>query len=381
MKIVIAPQAFKGSLSAPEAARAIDEGIRRVLPQAETVTVPVADGGDGTLEALVDSTGGRTVTSEVTGPMGGNVQAQWGALGDGQTAVIEMARAVGLVLVPPEKRSPLQATTYGVGELIRHALDNGFRKLIIGIGGSATNDGGAGMAQALGARLLDKAGKELPFGGSTLVHLEKIDVSNMVPQLKECQVMVASDVTNPLIGKEGASAVYGPQKGASPEMVAQLDRALAHFASIIHRDLGIDIADIPGAGAAGGLGGGLIAFLKAQLRPGAEIVLEAVKLDEHLQGAHLVITGEGCLDYQTVYNKAPIAVARHAKALGIPVVALCGSLGEGHQEVRQHGIDAAFAIISLPMSLEEAQQDARHLLTELTEEVMRLLEAGRMIHG
>ncbi len=376
VKIVIAPQAFKESLSALDAARAIEAGLRAALRDVETVLVPVADGGDGTLETLVDATVGTIETTRVTGPLGETVEAQWGALGDGQTAVIEMARAAGLALVPRERRNPLIATTYGVGELIRHAVGRGFRKLIIGIGGSATNDGGAGMAQALGARLLDKDGRDLPFGGASLANLDRIDISNVVPELKVCEVEVACDVTNPLTGPEGASVVYGPQKGASPEMVVKLNKALRRFAEVVRSDLRMDISEISGAGAAGGLGGGLVAFLNGRIRPGAEIVLETVKLDDHLGDASLVITGEGRMDYQTVYNKAPIVVAQHAKRYSIPVIALCGSFGEGYQEVHEYGVDATFAITRSPMRLEESQQNASSLLSELAEEAMKLWKAA-----
>ncbi len=381
VKIVVAPQAFKESLTALEAAQAIEKGVRSVFPKAEVLLAPVADGGDGTLQALVDATRGRIITSRVTGPLGENVTARCGALGDGKTAVIEMAQAAGLSLVPPEERNPLVTTTFGVGELIRDAVAKGFKRIIVGIGGSATNDAGAGMAQALGAKLLDKRGRELPFGGAALITLARIDVSGMLPELAKCEVVVACDVTNPLTGPEGASAVYGPQKGATPEMVGQLDKALAHFAEVVRRDLGVDISTLPGAGAAGGLGGGLVAFLKAQLRPGAEIVMEAIGLDERLNGADVVITGEGRMDSQTVYNKAPIAVARLARKRGIPVVALCGSLSEGYQKVHEHGITAAFAITQSPMTVAEALRNASVLLADLAEEVMRLVKAGHVIKG
>ena len=376
MKIVVAPQSFKGSLSALRAAQAMEEGITKVLPRAQTDLVPVADGGDGTLEALIDSSQGQLLTSEVTGPLGERVTAQWGAMGDGQTAVIEMAQAAGLVLVPLDRRNPLIATTYGVGELISRALDKGFRRFIVGIGGSATNDGGAGMAQALGARLLDREGRELTFGGGALARLGQIDLSSLDSRLTECRFLVACDVINTLTGPEGASAVYGPQKGATPDMVSQMDEALGHYANIIRRDLGLDTERISGAGAAGGLGGGLVAFLRAELRSGVDMVLDAVKLEEHLQGADLVITGEGRLDGQTAYSKAPVGVARRAKRLGIPTIAIAGSLGEGYEEVHKEGIDVALAITSSPMALEEVMHQAYELLANATEEAIRLLVLG-----
>ena len=379
MKIVIAPQAFKGSLSAMGVARAIEEGIRRAFPKAQTVLVPVADGGDGTLEALVDSSHGKLLESQVTGPMGVKVSAQWGVIGDGATAVIEMAQAAGLALVAHESRRPLLATTYGVGELIRHALDQGLRRFIIGVGGSATVDGGAGMAQALGVKLLDKEGEALGPGGAALHRLAQIDLSALDTRIKESRLLVAYDVTNPLIGPKGASKVYGLQKGATPEMVSQLEEALDHYAKVIHNELGLDVGDVPGAGAAGGLGAGLIAFLNAELKPGADIVLDAVGLDKHLEGASLVITGEGRLDYQTTFNKTPIAVAKRAKSLRIPVIAIAGSLGEGYKEVYSYGIDAAMAITSAPMTLKESTRDAPKLIANAAEEAIRMIGAGGKI--
>ena len=376
MRIVAATQAFKGSLSALDAAKAVEGGVRRVLPDAEVVAVPVADGGDGTLETLVDALGGEVRAKSVTGPLGEPVVAEWGALADGTTAVVEMARSSGIALVPAEKRNPLLATTYGLGELIRRALEQDFRSFIVGIGGSATNDAGAGMAQALGARLLDSDGRELPRGGAALAMLHSIDLSALDRRATESRFLVACDVSNPLTGPEGASAIYGPQKGATEEMVAQLDLALGRFAEVVSGDLGIDAGDRPGAGAAGGLGAGLVAFLEAELSPGVDIVLDAVGLDGHLEGADLVITGEGSLDYQTVYNKAPIGVARRAKARGIPVVAVAGSLGERFELVHERGIDAAVAITSGPMSLEEASTRAFELVAQATEEALRLMRLG-----
>ena len=381
MKIVIAPQAFKGSISALAAAEAMAEGVRRVAGDAETVLVPVADGGDGTLETLVESTGGDIRTSPVTGPLGEKVNAQWGALGDGRTAVIEMARTSGLALVPTDKRDPLHATTYGLGEVIRHALDAGFRRFIVGIGGSATNDGGAGMAQALGVRLLADGGGDIGRGGLALASLDRIDMAGLDARARDSEFQVACDVNNPLCGPEGASAVYGPQKGATPEMVETLDRALAQLADIVERDVGTQIRDVPGAGAAGGLGGGLIAFLDGSLSPGVDIVLDAVGLDERLHDADLVVTGEGQMDFQTVYNKAPIGVARRAKARGVPVVAVSGSLGDGFTDVHEHGIDAAVAITSSPMTLDEASEAAVELVASATEQALRLMQVGGRVFG
>ncbi|MGB3958921.1 MAG: glycerate kinase, partial [bacterium] len=288
MRIIIAPDSFKGSLTAAEVAASIERGVKRVLPQAETIPVPLADGGEGTVDALVSATGGRLVTKEVTGPLGERVKASYGLLGDGETAVIEMAAASGLPLVPLEKRNPMLTTTYGTGELILAALDEGCRRIIIGIGGSATNDGGAGMAQALGVKLLDEEGLDIPYGAAGLARLDRIDISSLDRRLAQVEVLVACDVDNPLTGPRGAARVYGPQKGADPQMVEELDQILGRFAAIILRDLGKDVKDIPGAGAAGGLGAGLMAFLNGRLAPGVELVLAAVKLEERIQkGADL----------------------------------------------------------------------------------------------
>lgn len=381
MKVVIAPQAFKGSISALDVAKAMGEGVRRVVPDAEIAIVPVADGGDGTLETLVEGSGGNIRSLEVTGPLGEKRTAEWGALGDGLTAVIEMARTSGLALVPIDKRDPMKATTYGLGEAIRNAMDEGFRRFIVGIGGSATNDAGAGMAQALGVKLLDKEGNKLPFGGAVLANLDRIDVSGLDSRVSECEFMVACDVNNPLTGPTGASAIYGPQKGATPEMIEELDVALGHFATIVKRDLGDDINDVPGSGAAGGLGGGMIAFLNGELRAGVDIILDAVGLDQHLVGADLVLTGEGSLDHSTVYNKAPVGVASRAKNLGIPVVAVAGSLGQGYHDLHKHGIDAACAITCGPMTLDEASGNAANLITCATEESLMFMKVGAKVFG
>ncbi len=381
MKVVIAPQAFKGSIGALDVATAIGEGVRRVIPDADLELVPVADGGDGTLETLVEATGGEIRTATVTGPLGETVTAQWGALGDGATAIIEMARTSGLAMVPHEKRDPRTTTTYGLGEAIKNALDAGFRAFILGIGGSATNDGGAGVAQALGVRLLDDEGHDLSHGGAALARLDRIDMSGLDSRVSESRFSVACDVNNPLTGPEGASAVYGPQKGATPEMVAQLDAALARLAEVVKRDIGAEINDIPGAGAAGGLGGGLIAFVDGTLRAGVDIVLDTVELESKLKGADLVITGEGQMDFQTVYNKAPIGVARMAKANGIPVIAISGSLGRGFSDVHEHGIDAVLPITSAPLTLDEASERAAELAASAAEQALRLMKAGARVFG
>ena len=376
MKIVIAPDSYKGSIYASDAARAMEDGVRRVLPDAEVVLVPVADGGDGTLETLVETSGGRIITSDVTGPLGETVSAQWGAMGDGVTAVAEMARTSGLALVRLENRDPLNATTYGLGEVILEALEAGYRRFILGIGGSATNDAGAGMAQALGVRLLDADGAELPPGGAALARLARIDTSGLDPRAADADFDVACDVNNPLTGPEGASAVYGPQKGATPEIVEQLDAALANFADVVKRDLGADVDGVPGSGAAGGLGGGIMAFLGGRLRPGVDIVLDTVDLASRLDGADLIITGEGCMDFQTVYNKAPIGVARLAGERNIPVIGVSGSLGDGFTDVHEHGIAAAVAITHAPMTLDEATDRVAELIASATEQALRLVQVG-----
>ena len=381
MKIVIAPQAFKGSISALDAALAMREGVERIVPSADVTLVPVADGGDGTLETLVEGSGGQIHELEVTGPLGERRPAQWGAMGDGDTAVIEMARTSGLALVSADKRNPLITTTYGLGEAIRHAMGLGYRRFIIGIGGSATNDAGAGMAQALGVRLLDGGGNELAFGGAALVGLDSIDMSGLDGRVDECEFLVACDVNNPLTGSTGASAIYGPQKGATPQMIEALDAALTHFATVVKRDIGVEISEVAGSGAAGGLGGGLIAFVDGQLRAGVDIVLDTVRLDDYLTGCDLIITGEGSMDHSTIYNKAPVGVAERAKRLGIPVVGISGSLGAGFQDVHGYGIDALAAITPGPMTLDEASRRADELIANATEQVMRLLKVGVRVFG
>ncbi len=344
MKIVIAPDSFKGSLTAVEVSDAIDAGIKSAISTAYTVKVPMADGGEGTVECLVNATGGKVLKESVIGPLGEDVEASYGILGDGSTAVIEMAAASGLPLVPEEKRNPMITTTYGTGQLIKAALDHGCKKIIIGIGGSATNDGGAGMAQALGVRLIDDKGEEIGFGGAELKRIAKIDISSLDKRVYATEILVASDVKNPLCGPNGASAVYGPQKGATPQMVKELDKALAHFAEIIKRDLGKDVKDIPGAGAAGGLGAGLIAFLDAKLRPGIELVMESVGFEDIVKDAFLVITGEGKIDRQTVYGKVPVGVAKISKKYNIPVLAVAAVLEEEPEFFKPYGIDFVFEI-------------------------------------
>ncbi|MCA1202878.1 glycerate kinase [Priestia flexa] len=358
MKIVIAPDSFKESLSALEVAEAVEKGFKQVLPQANYVKVPMADGGEGTVQSLVDATDGEIISKTVTGPLGEPVEAFFGILGTKRTAVIEMAAASGLHLVPPAKRNPLMTTTKGTGELISAALDYGVNHIIIGIGGSATNDGGAGMAKALGAQLLDAEGNEILDGGGALGNLAFINLSTLDSRLQHVKIEVACDVDNPLTGERGASAIFGPQKGATPEMVALLDRNLRHYAAVLERDLGQKIDDVPGAGAAGGLGAGLLAFLQAELKRGVDIVIEATNLLEAVRDADLVITGEGKIDGQTIYGKTPIGVAKTAKKHGIPVIGIAGNIGADSHVVYEHGIDALFSIVPGVTTLENAFANA-----------------------
>ncbi len=376
MNIVVAPQGFKGSLDATDVAQAIARGVRQVFPSAQITVLPVADGGEGTVRALVQSSGGRTVTSRVMGPLERPVNATWGVLGDGVTGIIEMAAASGLPLIRRDERNPSRTTTFGTGELILHALDGGIRKLIIGIGGSATNDGGAGMATALGVKLLDAHGRQLPLGGAALIHLDRIDLSGLDPRALDLTVDVASDVNNPLTGPIGASHVYGPQKGADARMVYELDRALDRFATVLERDIGISVRDVPGAGAAGGLGAGLMAFLNARLRPGVDIVFDAIRLPDHLARADLVFTGEGRMDRQDLYGKAPMAVAQRARELGVPSIAVVGSTGRDYHVVFDHGLDAVIGTTNRPMPLDRAVSEAPRLIAEAAMRACRLIRVG-----
>jgi glycerate kinase len=353
MKIVIAPDSFKGSLTAVEVSDAIGQGVREIFPETEIVKIPMADGGDGTVQCLVNATGGEILREKVKNPLGDEVLASYGILGDKKTAVIEMAEASGLTLIPENKKNPLITTTYGTGQLIKAALDRGCRKMIIGIGGSATNDGGAGMVQALGVKLLNRKGKEISFGGGELKRIFRIDTKYLDNRLSDTKVLIASDVSNPLCGPKGASRIYGPQKGATPEIIEELDESLAHFAEIIKRDLHKNVKDIPGAGAAGGLGASLMAFLDAEIRPGIEIIIEIVKLEQTIKDADLVITGEGKIDSQTIYGKAPIGVAKIAKKYNVPVIAVAAIISDDADIVHQHGIDNLIKVSEPPMSLAE----------------------------
>ena len=376
MRIIVAPDSYKGSVSALGVAQAIERGILAVFPDAVVQKVPIADGGEGTVEALAAATGGRLEHAQVPGPLGEPVDALWGVLGDGQTAVIEMAAASGLPLVPRDRRDPRLTSTAGTGWLVRAALDAGLRKLVIGIGGSATNDGGTGFARALGARFLDDREQPLAEGGAALARLERIDLSGLDPRLLATEIMVACDVDNPLTGPRGASAIYGPQKGATPDMVQELDQALERFARVATRCTGREVAGLPGAGAAGGLGAGLLWFTPARLRPGVEIVLEATGFEAMVAGADLVITGEGRTDAQTAMGKAPVGVAAVARRHGVPVVCLSGGLGEGAEEVLSHGIDAIASIVPQPMALEACISQGPALIEAAAARVCRLIRLG-----
>jgi len=381
MKIVIAPDSYKESLSASEVAQAIEKGFREIFPDAQYISVPVADGGEGTVDAMISATQGSKVVTTVTGPLGEPVTACWGISGDGKTAFIEMAEASGLALVPNEKRNPLVTTSHGTGELILRALDNGVRNIIIGIGGSATNDGGAGMMQALGAKLTDAAGKEISPGGGGLLSLNNIDISGLDKRLESCVINVACDVTNPLTGDNGASRIFGPQKGADEAMIVELDRNLAHFAQMIKKHLRIDVENAPGAGAAGGMGAALMAFLEADLRSGVEIVTEALNLEEHIHNCSLVVTGEGRMDSQSIRGKVPIGVAAVAKKYRKPVIGIAGSLACDVAVVHQHGIDAVFSVLNSIGTLDEALKNAFENIYRASRDIAATVAIGMKTPG
>lgn len=376
MKIVIAPDSYKESLTAIQIAKIIQSGFTEVFPDADYQLIPVADGGEGTVRSIIDATKGRYLTKKVTGPLRNQVEAIYGITGDGRCAIIEMAEASGLALVKKDERNPYITTSFGTGELILDALDQGVSKIILGIGGSATNDGGVGMIQALGGRFLDEEGRELPFGGKALKHLVTIDLSNLDPRIENCDFEVACDVDNPLTGERGASMIFGSQKGATPEMVKVLDYALYHYATLLEETLGVDVNSIKGAGAAGGMGAACVAFLKGHLRPGIDIVIEAVNLEASVQEADLVITGEGKIDLQTCFGKTPVGVAKIAKKYQKPVIAIAGSLGEGYELTADHGIDAVFSVVNSPVSLEEAIEATPDNLLQLARNIAMVYKLG-----
>lgn len=378
-KILIASDSFKGAASALEVCNTIENGIKQVCPEVETIKIPMADGGEGTVDSLIAATKGRLITKMVTGPLREKVKAKFGILGDNKTAVIEMAEASGLPLVPPEKRNPMETTTYGIGELIKCALKKGCKRFIIGIGGSATVDGGAGMAQALGVKLVDKRGKEIGFGGGCLSKLFKIDISSMDERIKAYDFEVACDVDNPLCGTNGAAYVYGPQKGATKTQVSALDRALSLFASIVYRDTGTKVDTLPGAGAAGGLGAGLVAFLGAHLKSGIELVINASGIEHYIQDVDLVITGEGKIDGQTIFGKTPIGIAKLAKKYGKPVIGICGIIGEGYEKTYKNGIDAIITEFNSSLTAQEQIDQCKRLIQQITANAMRLATITKQV--
>lgn len=376
MKIVLAPDSFKNSLTAKEVAQALQNGFIKVFPEADYIKVPMADGGEGTVQSLVDAKDGRFVTEEVVNPLGHLTKAQYGLINDGQVAVIEMAEASGIQYINKFTQNPYITTTFGTGQLIKSAIEHGAQTIIIGLGGSATNDGGAGMAQALGAHLLNSHGQELQYGGAMLEKLNRIDTSEMMPELAQVKVIIASDVTNPLTGPNGSSHVFGPQKGANPDMVEFLDAALSHYADVLKRDLNQDVKNVSGAGAAGGLGAGLLAFTNSQIRSGVDIVIDYTDLKDKVKDADLVVTGEGQIDFQTKFGKTPFGVAQATKSVSpkTPVIAVAGSIGEKISELYPLGIDAIFSCVPGVQDLPTAIQRTDPNLQQVAENIGRLIK-------
>ncbi|MFV9567791.1 glycerate kinase [Thermoanaerobacter mathranii] len=374
MKILIAPDKFKESLSALKVADSIEKGILKVFPKVVIEKVPMADGGEGTVESLVNATGGKIIKTNVKDPLFRDIESFYGILGDGKTAVIEMAAASGLYLLKDYERNPMITTTYGTGQLIKDALDKGCRNFIIAVGGSATNDGGAGMATALGVKFYDKDGREIGLGGGALSKIYSIDTSNLDYRLKECRFIVACDVANPLIGENGASRVYGPQKGATKEMVKVLDKNLEHYGKLLEKYFNKRIIDVPGSGAAGGLGAGLMAFLNAQLKSGIEIIIEALKLEEKIKEADIVISGEGKVDFQTAFGKTISGIAKLCKKHNKPFIVIAGTV-EDIEKLYEIGVSSVFSIMEKPMSLEDAIKNAPTLLEKSAERIFRLIKA------
>ena len=381
MHILVAPDSYKGSLSAKEAAEAMARGIRAVFPSASVTTLPISDGGEGLVQTLVEATGGLYRDTVVSGPATAPVSARWGVLGNGKTAVVEMASASGLPLIPAAERDPGQATSLGTGQLIKEVLEARIPRLILGIGGSATNDAGSGAAAALGVRFLDAEGIPLPPGGAALARLARMDTTGLDPRLADLEILVACDVDNPLCGPAGATAVFGPQKGVAPDQIPVLDAALRRFSDIAARSTGRFVADIPGAGAAGGLGAALLLFTSAALRPGIEVVLETVNFSRYLESADLVLTGEGLTDSQTTRGKAPIGVAKAARAAGRPVICLSGGLGQGYQDIFLHGVNAAMPVPPRCMTLESCLAAGAPLLEEAASRLCRILKTGLEMGG
>jgi len=374
MKIVICPDSFKESLSSIEVCDCVERGLKKANSKFKIEKIPLADGGEGTVKALVLATEGRSLKCRVKGPLGRRIWAGYGILGDRKTAIIEMAAASGLALVPQKRRNPLLTTTYGTGELIANALNRGCRRIIIGIGGSATVDGGCGMAQALGAKLLDGKGKDIGFGGGEIEKIEKIDLKFMDKRVRGTKFIIASDVRNPLLGPRGAARVYGPQKGATPKMVERLERGLSHLARVIRKELSVSVENLPGAGAAGGLGAGLYAFLGAKMESGAELVMRIARLEERIKKADLVITGEGQLDRQTLYGKAIMGVVKMARKYRVPVICIAGSIMPEAKDLYRLGVKGLFSTTTMPMSLQQAMGKSRSLLINAAENLGHLLD-------
>ncbi len=376
MKIIIAPDSFKGSLSSIEVADAVEKGIKAIDSSIEIVKIPMADGGEGTVESLINYSGGEIVHLNVSNPLGDKITAYYGLLGDGKTAIMEMARASGLPLIPEEKRNPLKTTTFGTGELIRDALDKGCKKIIIGIGGSATVDCGSGMAQALGVKFYDKNSREITekMTGGLLTDVERIDLSDLDKRIADCEVIVACDVYNPLLGEQGAARVYAPQKGATPEQVVVLEKNLNKFSSLIKKDVGKDIVNESGSGAAGGLGAGLMAFLNARLGSGIKLILDTVRFEDSAKDADLIITGEGRIDVQTAYGKVIAGIAKIAKKHSVPVVAICGTIEGNLDELYKIGVTSIFSITDKPMPLNEAIGRSAELIEDLSKRIVLLIK-------
>ncbi|WP_300385884.1 glycerate kinase [Clostridium sp.] len=375
MKVIIAPDSYKGSLTAMEVANCIEEGINRYSKNIEVVKVPVADGGEGTVQALVDATGGKIINLKVCDPLLREVDSFYGILGDENTAIIEMAAASGINLLNKNELNPLITSTYGTGQIINDAIEKGCKNIIVGIGGSGTNDGGAGMLRALGIRFLNEEGRDIPEGGEALKELHSIDKKNFNKKISECNIKVACDVDNPLCGLNGASHVFGPQKGANKEDIKLLDEALNQYAKIIRNEFNIDVLNIPGSGAAGGSGAAFLA-IGGNLESGIDIVINETSLQKVIESADVVFTGEGKIDFQTKFGKAPYGVAKEAKKYGLPVIAICGEIGEGYDELYNHGFTSIFSIVNRPMTLEDSIKDSKKLISDVSERIIRVICEG-----
>ena len=377
-KVVLAPDSFKESLTALEVANAIEDGFKPIFPNWEYVKVPMADGGEGTIQSLVEATDGFIKYTYVLDPLGRKIKAAYGISGDGKQAILEMATASGLELLKGNERNAMNTTSWGLGDLIRVALDEEVEHILLGIGGSATNDAGAGMIQSLGGKLLDKKGQQISYGGASLNKLSKIDLSSLDSRLQNVTIEVACDVNNPMTGPRGASYIYGPQKGANEQEVKELDQNLKHFSKIIQKDLGLNIENVPGAGAAGGVGGAMLAFLDAKLRKGGDLIVERLNLEAAIQTADLVITGEGAINKQTIFGKTPIVVAKIAKKYKVPVLAFVGSISEGYEEVYEKGVDAVFSVLSEVTSLEQALENSYKNIKQTAQNVAIILNLGKI---